>query len=127
MAEALFVCVCILSAARALVPLPCEGELGTNSYTDVSFIRQTSLGFIKPTQEIEWHLSITFVGKYAQLCRYEDASGEPLIQRDGVPLYHALHRSFYSSRDLPTLRKRMLMRMNFHWATGALRFEGEHQ
>ncbi|ERN05673.1 hypothetical protein AMTR_s00006p00179530 [Amborella trichopoda] len=106
--------------------LPREGELGTNSYTGPYFVRGTSLGFIHLSQEIEWPLSITYVGEDVWLCRYEGANGEPLIQRDGRP-YHALHMDFDSSEDLPTLGKRILARIDFRWAADALRFEGEHQ
>ncbi|ERN08915.1 hypothetical protein AMTR_s00015p00237170 [Amborella trichopoda] len=94
--------------------LPCEGELGTDSYTCVSLVRGTSLKALAPSQELKLPSSITYVGESAQLSRYEDIGEEPLIKRDGVPLYHTLHRNFDCYDDLPTMGKRMLAKMSLH-------------
>ncbi|ERN05109.1 hypothetical protein AMTR_s00053p00156480 [Amborella trichopoda] len=80
---------------------PREGELGTDSYTRVSLGKGTSLGNLEPTRKIRWPLSITYAGASTELCMYGGADGEPLIQRDGVTLYHALHRDFACSEDMP--------------------------
>ncbi|ERN05639.1 hypothetical protein AMTR_s00006p00107020, partial [Amborella trichopoda] len=105
--------------------LPRVGELGYDLYTGVSLARATSLRELEPSQEITWPSRITFVGESTQLCLHEDADGEPLVQRDDGPLYHALRRHSPSDESMPTLGMRMLVKPGVQWAAGTLHFEGD--
>ncbi|XP_020521247.1 uncharacterized protein LOC110007014 [Amborella trichopoda] len=107
--------------------LPWVGEVGTDSFTSVSLVREEHVWLIKPAHALQWHFSVTFASESARFDVRETEDGVSIVREKGIPIFHFLHRDLASSEDLPSLGKLMAKTKGLTWSPEGLRMQGEHQ